>query len=152
MKKLLRSICLLMIPILLVTGLCSCSGKNSIVGQWYDSDGDLAFEVKKDGTYDTGGLLGKGKWKYLDDDETIEFTDFYGYTKTTKVEKDDLGLSILGIIFGVVGQKKAKEVGATSGLATAGLVCGIIGTAFSAVGVICALACASSVSSLCGLL
>ena len=94
MKKLLRSICLLMIPILLVTGLCSCSGKNSIVGQWYDSDGDLAFEVKKDGTYDTGGLLGKGKWKYLDDDETIEFTDFYGYTKTTKVEKDDLGLSI----------------------------------------------------------
>lgn len=63
-----------------------------------------------------------------------------------------LVLSILGIIFGVVGQKKAKEVGATSGLATAGLVCGIIGTAFSAVGVICALACASSVSSLCGLL
>lgn len=93
MKKILRTICLLMIPILLVTGLCSCSSKNDIVGQWYDSDGDLAIDVRKDGTYDDDGY-GTGYWKYLDDDETIEFMDFYGSTKTTKIEKDDLGLSI----------------------------------------------------------
>lgn len=93
MKKFLKTICLLMIPILLVTGLCSCSSKNDIVGQWYDSDGDLAIDVRKDGTYDDDGY-GTGYWKYLDDDETIEFMDFYGSTKTTKIEKDDLGLSI----------------------------------------------------------
>lgn len=58
-----------------------------------------------------------------------------------------LALSILGIIFGVNGQKKAKAVGTTSGLATAGLVCGIIGTAFSSAGVICVLACAGSTAS-----
>lgn len=59
--------------------------------------------------------------------------------------------AILGIIFGVVGQKKAKMVGATSGLATAGLVCGIIGTVFGASGVICALACVGSTAGLVGL-
>lgn len=96
MKKFLRTICLLMIPILLVTGLCSCSSKNDIVGQWYDSDGDVAIEVHKNGTYDKGGLFGTGSWKYLDDGETIEFSDLYGYTKKTKIEKNDLGLSIFG--------------------------------------------------------
>lgn len=60
--------------------------------------------------------------------------------------------AVLGIIFGVAGQKKAKAVGATSGLATGGLVCGIIGTAFGLSGVICALACAGSVAGLGGLM
>lgn len=52
-----------------------------------------------------------------------------------------LALGILGIIFGVNGQKKAKTAKTTSGLATAGLVCGIVGTSFSAIGVLCTLAC-----------
>lgn len=58
------------------------------------------------------------------------------------VKYGTLALAILGIIFGVLGRKKAVASGSSStGLATAGLVLGIIGTAFSAVGVICALAC-----------
>lgn len=47
-------------------------------------------------------------------------------------------LSILGIIFGVKGQKVAKATGEGKGLATAGLVLGIVGTAFGAVGALCA--------------
>ncbi|MBQ6265159.1 MAG: DUF4190 domain-containing protein [Clostridia bacterium] len=58
------------------------------------------------------------------------------------VKYGTLVLAILGIVFGVLGRKKAVSSGSSStGLATAGLVLGIIGTAFSAVGVICALAC-----------
>ncbi len=45
-----------------------------------------------------------------------------------------LVLAILGIVFGVKGRRQG---GANTGLATAGLVCGIIGVASSAVGVIC---------------
>ena len=47
-------------------------------------------------------------------------------------------LSILGIVFGVKGQKIAKATGEGKGLATAGLVLGIVGTAFGAVGALCA--------------
>ena len=56
-----------------------------------------------------------------------------------------LVLGIVGIVFGVKGRKTAA-VGQT-GMATAGLVCAIIGTAFSAVGVICVLVCASAINS-----
>lgn len=53
-------------------------------------------------------------------------------------------LSILGIIFGAIGMKKAKEAGGSKGLAIAGLVLGIIGAAFGLVGVICVI-CATCV-------
>ena len=53
-------------------------------------------------------------------------------------------LSILGIVFGVKGQKIAKETGEGKGLATAGLVLGIIGTAFSAIGALCGLSCGAA--------
>ena len=59
-----------------------------------------------------------------------------------------LVLAILGIAFGVSGMKNARVNGGQGkGLATAGLVCGIIGTAFSAAGAICALACVGSAAS-----
>lgn len=48
-----------------------------------------------------------------------------------------LVLAVLGIIFGVIGMKKAKEIGTGNGLAISGLVLGIVGTIFSLVGVIC---------------
>lgn len=57
-------------------------------------------------------------------------------------------LAILGIIFGVKGKKIAKETNVGTGLATAGLVLGIIGTICSASSVICTLACAGVVGGL----
>lgn len=46
--------------------------------------------------------------------------------------------SILGIIFGAKGRKMSVAAnGKASGLATAGLVLGIVGTALGALGVIC---------------
>lgn len=55
-----------------------------------------------------------------------------------------LVLAILGIIFGAKANKIAKETGESKGLAVAGLVLGIIGTAFGAIGVICVV-CAAGV-------
>ena len=57
--------------------------------------------------------------------------------------------AILGLIFGVIGRKKTKKVlGRPSGLATAGLVLGIIGTSLAVLGLICLLACAGCVAGL----
>lgn len=50
--------------------------------------------------------------------------------------------SILGIIFGVKGrQMSLQATGKASGLATAGLVLGIIGASFAGIGVLCTTAC-----------
>ena len=55
-----------------------------------------------------------------------------------------LVLAVLGIVFGAIGMKKAKVANSGKGLAVTGLVLGIIGTAFGAFAVICAVACASA--------
>jgi hypothetical protein len=55
-----------------------------------------------------------------------------------------LVLAILGIVFGAKGMKKSKESGQNKGLAVAGLVLGIIGTAFAAIGVLCVI-CAAGI-------
>lgn len=55
-------------------------------------------------------------------------------------------LAILGIIFGVKGRKIAEQTGEGMGLATAGLVLGIIGTVFAAVSILYVVACVSLVS------
>lgn len=62
-----------------------------------------------------------------------------------------LVLAILGIIFGAKAGKIAKANGEAKGLATAGLVLGIIGTAFGAVGVICVV-CAAGIIGAAGAL
>lgn len=55
--------------------------------------------------------------------------------------------AILGLIFGVSGRKKSiQATGRPSGLATAGLVLGIIGTSLAALGLICTLACAGVIA------
>ena len=56
--------------------------------------------------------------------------------------------SILGIVLGVKGRKlSVAAYGKASGLATAGLVLGIIGTAFAALGVLC-VACAGALAAI----
>ncbi|MBR4702112.1 MAG: DUF4190 domain-containing protein [Oscillospiraceae bacterium] len=49
-------------------------------------------------------------------------------------------LSILGIVFGAIGMKQAARNGQSKGLAVAGLVCGIVGTVFSGIALMCSLA------------
>lgn len=56
-------------------------------------------------------------------------------------------LAVLGIVFGVKGKKVAMSTGQGKGLATAGLVLGIIGTVCGLAGVICAIACAGAIAS-----
>ena len=96
MKK-IKIFSVLLAIVMLITTFSACGGnkvkKNDIVGQWYASDGKMEIDVRKDGTYDDGGY-GTGTWKYLDDGVTIEFKDFYGYTKKTTISKDEYGYSI----------------------------------------------------------
>lgn len=58
-----------------------------------------------------------------------------------------LVLAILGIVFGVIAMKKSKEAGEGKGLAVAGLVLGIVGTAFAVIGIICIICVAAAASS-----
>lgn len=52
--------------------------------------------------------------------------------------------AILGIVFGVKGRKLSVAAnGKASGLATAGLVLGIIGTVFAVLGLLCTAACSA---------
>ena len=57
-----------------------------------------------------------------------------------------LVLAILGIVFGSKGMKIAKITGQGQGLATAGLVLGIIGTAFGVIGVLCIICAAGAMA------
>lgn len=54
-------------------------------------------------------------------------------------------LSILGIVFGAKGKKMSIAANEPTGMATAGLVLGIVGVALSVLGIMCA------VCALCGL-
>lgn len=48
-------------------------------------------------------------------------------------------LSILGLIFGIMGMGHAKATGTGKGLAIAGLIVGIVGIAFAFIGSICSI-------------
>ena len=53
--------------------------------------------------------------------------------------------AILGVVFGVIGRKKSVAAhGKASGLATAGLVLGIVGTAIAALGLVCTVLCSAA--------
>lgn len=62
-----------------------------------------------------------------------------------------LVLAILGIVFGAKGMKEAKVTGEGKGLAVAGLVLGIIGTSFGALGVLCVMCAACSLGAMAGM-
>lgn len=51
---------------------------------------------------------------------------------------------IVGIVLSAMGRKKAKAAGASTGLATAGLVLSIIGTCLSGIGVFACTICAAA--------
>ena len=54
---------------------------------------------------------------------------------------------IVGIILGAKGKKAAKENGEPAGLATAGMILGIIGVVLSVIGIICVAVCAPAINS-----
>lgn len=56
-------------------------------------------------------------------------------------------VSIVAIILGAIGMKKAKENNEPKGLATAGLVLGIIGTVITVLVVICAVCVATAINN-----
>ena len=58
--------------------------------------------------------------------------------------------AILGLIFGIIGTSlgaKARKT-AQTGLATGGFVCSLIGLIFSAVGLVCAIACVGALGAI----
>lgn len=60
-------------------------------------------------------------------------------------------LAILGLIFGVIGRKKSTlAYGKASGIATAGLVLGVIGVAFAVLGLLCSIICTAALCSAAG--
>lgn len=91
MKK-RRIISIILIFVILVTCFsgCKASNKKSIVGQWYNEKGKC-LDIRSDGTWKLEDSYGTGTYKLLDDKETFEFTDFYGDTQESKINKDDLG-------------------------------------------------------------
>lgn len=91
MKKTVKLVSIVLMIISILLSLSACGGiEDDIIGMWYDDDGNV-LSVQKDGTYNFNGEYGSGTWKILDDDETIEFTDFYGMTKNIEITEDDLG-------------------------------------------------------------
>ena len=58
-----------------------------------------------------------------------------------------LVLAILGIVFGSKGMKIAKITGQGQGLATAGLVLGIVALAISVIGVLCIICAAGALAA-----
>ena len=56
--------------------------------------------------------------------------------------------AIVGLILGIIGKKKNSEVGAPTGMATAGIIMSIIGLAFSIIFTIVCLTCASCADSI----
>lgn len=69
---------------------CGTNSEKNIIGKWYNNDGKC-LDIRSDGSYKLEDSYGTGTWKYLDDNETIEFTDVYGDTNETIVETDDTG-------------------------------------------------------------
>ena len=84
--KIKRALALVVIVCITVCTLSACNAdpQKSIEGKWYDSSGKC-LDIRSDGTYKLDNDYGTGRWKFLDDGETIEFTDFYGSTLETKV-------------------------------------------------------------------
>lgn len=94
MKSIVKIVSVVLVITSIFLTLSACGGvEDEIIGMWYDEDGDV-LSVQKDGTYNFEGEYGSGTWKILDDNVTIEFTDFYGMTKNIEIIEDSLGVYI----------------------------------------------------------
>lgn len=80
---------MLAIALGLSLGACGRTSK-AVVGKWYNSNNN-ELDVRSDGTWVLDGLYGSGKWKYLDDGKTIDFTDYYGEVYETQILEDGQG-------------------------------------------------------------
>jgi len=58
-----------------------------------------------------------------------------------------LPTAVVGLVLAIIGKKKLSEVGATSGMATAGLVTSIIALSLSIIVTIACIACFSAIGS-----
>lgn len=58
-----------------------------------------------------------------------------------------LALAIVGLILGIIGRKKMIEVGAPTGMATAGIVMSIIAIAWSIIFIIICVSCVASIGN-----
>lgn len=85
--------------VLCTLSACSKTPEKTILGKWYNDDGKC-LDIRSDGSYKLEDSYGTGTWKYLDDNETIEFTDVYGDTNETKIDKDDIGDYIVFSTYG----------------------------------------------------
>ena len=56
-------------------------------------------------------------------------------------------IGVIGIVFGSLGMKRAKETNTGHGLSVAGLVLGIIGTTIGFIGFLCIVICAAAIAS-----
>ena len=121
-----KAIALLVLACLLLATLVGCgnggdsggstpSGKDSIVGKWYDSS-DRCLDVRSDGTYRLDGEYGTGTWKKLDDG--YEFYDFYGSVSEAElvVEKKESYVDLDGRKY----YKEAPETESGSNGSTSG--------------------------------
>ncbi len=90
MRGLYKTLCMVLIMSILISLSGCVNGSGSPVGKWYNSNG-LCLDIRSDGTYKLDNDYGIGKWKFLADKVTIEFTDFYGDIQDLKIEKSELG-------------------------------------------------------------
>lgn len=98
---------LLMVCIVAFCSLSAC-GSSKITGKWYNANGN-GLTINSDGTYKIDKDYGTGKWKILDDKETIQFVDFYGSVTETTVKKDDYGSYIEIDLYGKFYRKQKNS-------------------------------------------
>lgn len=80
----------IVVALLLLFGLTACGVKNdAIVGKWYNQEGKC-LDVRSDGSWKLEGSYGTGTWKQLDN-ESYEFTDYYGDTQESEIMEDESG-------------------------------------------------------------
>lgn len=92
--KRILSVIIVLSLITAITAFVGCSiskgNRNSLVGKWYNTDGKC-LDIRSDGTYKLEDDYGTGTWKFIEDNVTVEFADFYGDVLDTEIGEDANG-------------------------------------------------------------